>query len=273
MCLLLVLSAKLLILTHKKHQKMVCFYLRWWYSVPKSTTFRASLICYFFGLPVLVPLPASIAFASSTNTLAPGYATWDETSLLMNAGSNKPMICHEELNNFHGNEGMHTSFIVVCLISIVYIGCTKWNFPPLIMLYDVTDSADIGSKGITLISNSSLSGVGNSTRMLLTSEIPKQGRQAPVLHGNLRIYFYFFFAFICRLNLVMGGDMSFWSYFSHRFARLCWSLQLHWKCFWSRFKRPCPEAEGNGSYKFRNCELNKTHHHLIRWHATPSPLK
>jgi len=52
------------------------------------------------------------------------------------------------------------------------------------MLYDVTDSADIGSKG----TNSSLSGVRNSTRTLPASEIPKQGKQAPVLHGNFLIY-------------------------------------------------------------------------------------
>ncbi|KAG5130194.1 hypothetical protein JHK84_036591 [Glycine max] len=97
---------------------------------------------------VLVPLPASVGYASSRNTLAPGFASWDETSLLMNAGADKPMTCQDELNNVHhGNE------------------------------------ADIGSKGITQITNSSLSGVGNSTRTLLTSEIPKQGKQAPVLHG------------------------------------------------------------------------------------------
>ncbi|KAG4976899.1 hypothetical protein JHK82_036182 [Glycine max] len=105
---------------------------------------------------VLVPLPASVGYASSRNTLAPGFASWDETSLLMNAGADKPMTCQDELNNVHhGNEGMHTPF--VC--------------------------SDIGSKGITQITNSSLSGVGNSTRTLLTSEIPKQGKQAPVLHG------------------------------------------------------------------------------------------
>ncbi|KHN48333.1 Transcription factor ASG4 [Glycine soja] len=90
---------------------------------------------------VLVPLPASVGYASSRNTLAPGFASWDETSLLMNAGADKPMTCQDELNT------------------------------------------DIGSKGITQITNSSLSGVGNSTRTLLTSEIPKQGKQAPVLHG------------------------------------------------------------------------------------------
>ncbi|CAJ1968450.1 unnamed protein product [Sphenostylis stenocarpa] len=96
---------------------------------------------------VLVPLPASIGYASSTNMLAPGFATWEETSLLMNAGANKSMTCQDELNNLRGNE------------------------------------ADIGSKGLTQITNSSVSGVGNSIRMLPTSDIPKQGKQAPVLHG------------------------------------------------------------------------------------------
>ncbi|XP_027365140.1 protein REVEILLE 8-like [Abrus precatorius] len=96
---------------------------------------------------VLVPIPASIGYPSSTNTLAPGYATWDETSLLMNAGSGKSMTCQDELNKLHGNE------------------------------------ADIGSKGITQITNSGLSGVDNSTRTLPASEIPKQGKQAPMLHG------------------------------------------------------------------------------------------
>ncbi|KAK7393591.1 hypothetical protein VNO78_22149 [Psophocarpus tetragonolobus] len=97
---------------------------------------------------VLVPLPASIGYASSTNTLAPGFPAWDETSLLMKARASKSMACQDEVNNLCGNE------------------------------------ADIGSKGITQITNSSLSGVGNSTRTLPpTPEIPKQGKQAPVLHG------------------------------------------------------------------------------------------
>ncbi|KAE9589975.1 putative transcription factor MYB-HB-like family [Lupinus albus] len=94
---------------------------------------------------VLMPLPASIAFASSI--LTPGYATWGETSLLMNAGSDQSMTCEKELGNLHGNE------------------------------------ADIGIKGITQIGNINLSVVGNSNRTVLTSEIQNQGKQAPVLHG------------------------------------------------------------------------------------------
>lgn len=71
------------------------------------------------------------------------------------------------------------------------------------MLYDVTDSADIGSKGITQISNSSLNGVGNSTRKLLSSEIPKQGKPAPVIHGNL-MYIDFYVLFVYKLNFSNG---------------------------------------------------------------------
>lgn len=53
------------------------------------------------------------------------------------------------------------------------------------MPYNVTDSADIGSKGIARISNNNVSGLGTSGRTLPSSDIPKQGKQAPVLHGNL----------------------------------------------------------------------------------------
>ncbi|KAL2345021.1 hypothetical protein Fmac_006306 [Flemingia macrophylla] len=93
---------------------------------------------------VLVPLPASMAYVSSTSILPPGYVAWDENSLLMNAGSNNS---EDELNNFHGSE------------------------------------ADIGSKGITRIGHRSLSGIGNFTRNLPASEMPKQGKQTQVLHG------------------------------------------------------------------------------------------
>jgi hypothetical protein len=50
--------------------------------------------------------------------------------------------------------------------------------PLLIMLYDITDSADIGSNGI------SNSGFGDSTTMLTASQIPNQGKQNSVTHGN-----------------------------------------------------------------------------------------
>ncbi|KAL5135286.1 Protein REVEILLE 8 [Glycine soja] len=84
---------------------------------------------------VLLPLPASMVYVSSTSALPPGYVTWDENSLLMNSGSNKSV------------------------------------------------PSDIGSKGITRIGHSSLSGVGNSTRNLPATEMAKQGKQAQVIHG------------------------------------------------------------------------------------------
>ncbi|KAL5155332.1 Protein REVEILLE 8 [Glycine soja] len=106
---------------------------------------------------VLLPMPASMVYVSSTSTLPPGYVTWDENSLLMNSGSNKSVPCKDELANLLGNEGTHTSFSS-------YI-------------------SDIGSKGITRIDHSSFSGVGNSTRNLPATEMPKQGKQAQVIHG------------------------------------------------------------------------------------------
>lgn len=87
------------------------------------------------------------------------------------------------------------------------------------MLYDVTDSADIGSKGITRIDHSSLSGVGNSTRNLPATEMPKQGKQAQVIHGNDLTCIFFSFVFIVKL-LVTGGDCLILTKF-HRFARFC----------------------------------------------------
>ncbi|KAH8505573.1 hypothetical protein H0E87_012701 [Populus deltoides] len=85
---------------------------------------------------VLVPLPASMAYPSSMNTFAPGYALWDETSVLINSAASKIMSSQDELPNLHGAE------------------------------------AD------------TVSGLGTSSRTLPSAEMPKQGKQAPVLHGN-----------------------------------------------------------------------------------------
>ncbi|KAL9331934.1 hypothetical protein ACSQ67_001544 [Phaseolus vulgaris] len=116
---------------------------------------------------VLVPLPASLAYVSSTSTPPPGYATWDEKFLLMNSGSHKSLPYQDELTNLHGDEGMHASFI----LSYFWFNC----------LFEM--KTDIGSKGVTIIGKSCLSGVGNSTRKLSATEMPKQGKQTQVLHG------------------------------------------------------------------------------------------
>lgn len=96
---------------------------------------------------VLVPLQASVAYPSSLTSLAPGYSLWDDTSMLVNTASSGIMPPQDEYTNLHGVE------------------------------------ADIGSKGVARISNSSVSGIGSSSRPLPSSEIPKQGKQSPVLHG------------------------------------------------------------------------------------------
>lgn len=53
------------------------------------------------------------------------------------------------------------------------------------MAYNVTDSADIGSKGVARISNSGVSAIRSSSRTLPGSDIPNQGEGATMLHGNL----------------------------------------------------------------------------------------
>ncbi|KAG6771934.1 hypothetical protein POTOM_023329 [Populus tomentosa] len=107
---------------------------------------------------VLVPLPASMAYPSSMNTLAPGYALWDETSVLINSATSKIMPSQDELPNLHGAEA-------------------------LLMACNLADSADIGPKCVSRVSNNTVSGLGTSSRTLPSAEMPKQGKQAPVLHG------------------------------------------------------------------------------------------
>jgi len=51
------------------------------------------------------------------------------------------------------------------------------------MACNLADSADIGPKCVSS-SNNTVSGLGTSSRTLPSAEMPKQGKQAPVLHGN-----------------------------------------------------------------------------------------
>ncbi|BBH06043.1 Homeodomain-like superfamily protein [Prunus dulcis] len=96
---------------------------------------------------VLVPLQASIAYPSSMNAIASTYSPWDETSIMINPASNQILLSHEEFTSFQGTE------------------------------------ADIRSKGLARINKCSLSGIESSSRTLPSSEIPEQGKQAPLLHG------------------------------------------------------------------------------------------
>lgn len=60
------------------------------------------------GLTVLIPLQASLAYPSSMNAIASGYCPWDETSILINDGSNQIVLSHEEFIDRQGTEGMYT---------------------------------------------------------------------------------------------------------------------------------------------------------------------
>ncbi|XWS66947.1 hypothetical protein CRYUN_Cryun05aG0244100 [Craigia yunnanensis] len=112
MCLLLAPSAKLLTLIHRRHLKT-----------------------------------ASMAYPCSINIIAPGYAPWDEASMLVNTASSKFMPPQDEFTSLRVAE------------------------------------ADIGSKGVARISNSGLNAIGSSSRTIPSSDMPKQGKQAPMLHG------------------------------------------------------------------------------------------
>ncbi|XP_011048428.1 PREDICTED: protein REVEILLE 8-like isoform X2 [Populus euphratica] len=96
----------------------------------------------------------SMAYPSSMNTFTPGYAPWDETSMLITSATRKIMPSQDELANFHGAEAD--------------IG-TK-------------DVSDIGTKGVSRFSYNTVSGLGTSSRALPSAEMPKQGKQAPVRH-------------------------------------------------------------------------------------------
>ncbi|XVE96768.1 hypothetical protein REPUB_Repub02eG0251300 [Reevesia pubescens] len=96
---------------------------------------------------VFGPLQASMAYPSSINIIAPGYAPWDEASMLVNTPSSKIMPPQDEFASLRGAE------------------------------------ADIGSKDVARISNNGVSAIGNSSRTIPSSDMPKQGKQAPMIHG------------------------------------------------------------------------------------------
>ncbi|XP_019260572.1 PREDICTED: protein REVEILLE 8-like isoform X2 [Nicotiana attenuata] len=95
---------------------------------------------------VLVPLQASMGYPSSMNSLPPGYPSWDDTSVLLNSPSGGAMPSQDEY---------HLQRI----------------------------QADIGSKGATLISDSSISGIRSSSRTAPSSELPEQSKLGSVPHG------------------------------------------------------------------------------------------
>ena len=65
------------------------------------------------------------------------------------------------------------------------------------MAYNVTDSADIGSKGVARFSDSSIGGIGSLGRAASSSELVKQGKQGSLLHGKLLDSFFLPVWIIC----------------------------------------------------------------------------
>ncbi|KAL3531889.1 hypothetical protein ACH5RR_005410 [Cinchona calisaya] len=96
---------------------------------------------------VFAPGQATIAYPSSVNSLAPGYPTWDDASMLLSVPSSGILPSQDDEYNLHGAE------------------------------------ADIGSKGATRITNSNISGIENSAGTLVASDLPKEGKQGSLLHG------------------------------------------------------------------------------------------
>lgn len=127
------------------------------------------------------------------NAIASTYFPWDETSIMINPASNQILLSHEEFTSFQGTEGMYT-FSFFYLFCLIYLCSNSFveNFPALIMGYGVTDSADIRSKGLARINKCSLSGIESSSKTLPSSEIPEQGKQAPLLHGNPQIIIFYY---------------------------------------------------------------------------------
>lgn len=84
----------------------------WWRKddiVPTVIVVMASWLCCFswLFLAVLVPLQASVAYPSaSMDSLAPGYPTWDDTSVLENYPSIAAIPSEKEYNLL-GAEGMY----------------------------------------------------------------------------------------------------------------------------------------------------------------------
>ncbi|CAA3006246.1 REVEILLE 8 [Olea europaea subsp. europaea] len=68
---------------------------------------------------VLVPLQASMAYPSSANSLAPGYPTWDDASMLGNNPSSGAMHSLNEYN-LHGFEGIPDFAEVYSFIGSVF---------------------------------------------------------------------------------------------------------------------------------------------------------
>lgn len=186
MCPLPARSAKQLTHTLKKRIKMVLIPHIYEIAYPCSI-FVWFLIELFPDMAVLVPLQASAAQPSSvgTFTIMPAHAQWDDSSILISTSSGNTIPSQDEFTNMQVAECMKSLCMSLFAVLNLNRAVVEWNFPALIMAYNVTDSADIGSKGATRIDSTSVSCVGSMSRTLPSSDMSKQKREGPVLHGKL----------------------------------------------------------------------------------------
>lgn len=118
MFLHLVLRGKLLIHIHRRHPKMVgsCMNKKKNTAQPEVCTSEIlnSLFSLLF-LVVLLPLQASEAYHSScVNSIAPGYPTWEEASVLVINAVPGSMPSENEYN-YLGVEGLSIIYSLLCV--------------------------------------------------------------------------------------------------------------------------------------------------------------
>lgn len=85
------------------------------------------------------------------------------------------------------SHGWRHALVLMCFLLDNYVDFLLFierELSALIIVCNVTDSADIGSKGLAKISNSDVCGIGRSSRTLPSSELQKQRKQGSALHGK-----------------------------------------------------------------------------------------
>lgn len=112
-------------------------------------------------------------------------------------------------------------------LKIILIKCT---FPLLLWHANITDSADIGSKGTATISDCSNSGFGSSPRAPADSELTRQGNQGSIHHGNLWSMFIFNFDDLVYVKCTMISCLSF-SPFRLQIGKVVLNVWVKQLCF------------------------------------------
>lgn len=162
--------------------------LRWFFPLLCNALhiWNSDFLSFVHFFAVLIPIQASIGYPSAVNSLAPGYPTWDDASLVVRAPASGILSSQDEYN-LHGAEGMLTLkyFIKSIFSTINFVHRSFVHF----LWHNFTDSDDIGSKGTTRIRNNNISGTESLSRAHPASELLKHGKQGSLIHGNHLLYF------------------------------------------------------------------------------------